>query len=47
MPCDKYNGWYGVYTRTSAYQDFISQYVPGARFTSVAKGLPWLMLLLM
>ena len=46
MPCEKYGGWYGVYTRTSAYRDFIGQYVPNARFTSVAKGLPWLMLLL-
>jgi len=45
VPCDTYYGWYGVYTRTSAYRDFIRQYVPGARFTG-AKALPWLMLLL-
>jgi len=50
MPCDEYLGWYGVYTRTSAYVDFIKGYVPGARFTSTSaakgRGLPWLLLLL-
>ncbi len=46
VPCDTYYGWYGVYTRTSAYRDFIRQYVPNASFTSVSKPLHWLMLLL-
>ena len=44
-PCNKYYGWYGVYTRTSAYQDFIRQYVPNARFTS-SPSLSWMLLLL-
>jgi secreted trypsin-like serine protease len=33
-PCADYGGWYGVYTRTSAFTDFIRQYVPNAQFTS-------------
>jgi len=51
--CDEYGGWYGVYTRTSAFVDFIKQYVPNAQFTS-AGGTPrpkatlsWLQLLLL
>ncbi len=47
-------GYYGVYTRTSAYVDFIKQYVPKAKFTAGAtppptttsQTLPWMMLLL-
>lgn len=31
-PCDTYGGWYGIYTRTSAYIEFIKQFVPGADF---------------
>jgi len=45
MNCKIYNGWYGVYTRTSAFVDFIRGYVPTARFTSQNIGLPWLLLL--
>jgi len=46
-PCEKYFGWYGVYTRTSSYIDFIKQYVPDvAIHPNKPKGLPWLMLLL-
>ena len=44
-PCKDYFGWYGVYTRTSAFVDFIKGYVPGARFTGKPP-LPWLMLLM-
>jgi secreted trypsin-like serine protease len=52
--CEEYGGKYGVYTRTSAYVDFIKQYVPKAKFTAGAtpsptttpQSLPWLMLLL-
>lgn len=49
--CQEENGYYGVYTRTSAYVDFIKQYVPTAKFTAGAtssphQALPWLMLLL-
>jgi secreted trypsin-like serine protease len=50
--CEEQNGYYGVYTRTSAYVDFIKQYVPDAQFTAgantspVPKSMPWLMLLL-
>ena len=52
--CQKDNGYYGVYTRTSAYVDFIKQYVPTANFTAGAtpppttspQALPWMMLLL-
>lgn len=43
--CDLYIGWYGVYTRTSEFVDFIRQYVPNARFTSKNIALPWLLLL--
>ena len=43
--CDIYNGWYGVYTRTSAFVDFIRGFVPAARFTAKNIGLPWLLLL--
>ncbi|MGB5987043.1 MAG: serine protease [Desulfobacterales bacterium] len=46
-PCDVYSGWYGVYTRTSAYVDFIKKYVPKARFTRPAgPPLPFLFLLI-
>ncbi len=45
-PCDTFLGWYGVYTRTSSYIDFIKQYVPGATFWTTPKTQPWLMLLL-
>jgi secreted trypsin-like serine protease len=49
--CEVKNGNYGVYTRSSAFVDFIKQYVPAAKFTAGAvpptpKALPWLMLLL-
>lgn len=44
-PCDLYNGWYGVYTRTSEFVNFIQSHVPGARFTSKDVALPWLLLL--
>lgn len=44
-PCDEYFGWYGVYTRTSGFIDFIKKYVPGARFTGPTP-LPWILLLL-
>lgn len=43
--CDDYNGWYGVYTRTSEFVDFIRKYVPNARFTRKDIALPWLLLL--
>ncbi len=45
-PCDMYNGWYGVYTRTSSYLDFIKQYVPDVSIHLGQKGMSWLMLLL-
>ena len=49
--CDPFKGDYGVYSRTSAFKDFISQYVPEALFTSDTgssspKGFPWLLFLL-
>lgn len=46
--CEVQNGYYGVYTRSSAFVDFIKQYVPAAKFTAGAapRPLPWLMLLL-
>lgn len=45
--CDLFYGWYGVYTRTSAYADFIRRYVPRARFTRAASAsLPFLLPLL-
>ncbi|MDO8945732.1 MAG: serine protease [Desulfocapsaceae bacterium] len=53
--CATSYGNYGVYTRSSAYVDFIKLYVPAAKFTAGAtplpittnsKALPWLMLLL-
>ncbi len=50
--CEESNGNYGVYTRSSAYVDFIKQNVPAAKFTAgtvapaAPKALPWLMLLL-
>lgn len=48
--CQTVYGYYGVYTRTSAFVDFIKQYVPTASFTAAKaaapKALPWLMLLL-
>ena len=51
--CEVQNGYYGVYTRSSAFVDFIKQSVPAAKFTSetappatVPRSLPWLMLLL-
>ncbi len=43
--CDIFNGYYGVYTRTSAFVDFIKGFVPNARFTAKNIGLPWLLLL--
>ncbi len=43
--CDIYNGWYGVYTRTSAFVDFIRGFVPNAHFTAKNIALPWLLLL--
>jgi len=46
-PCDMYNGWYAVYTRTSSYIDFIKEYVPDVSIhLSNSKGMPWLLLLL-
>jgi secreted trypsin-like serine protease len=46
--CEVENGYYGVYTRSSAFVDFIKQYVPAAKFTAgpPPRPLPWLMLLL-
>ncbi len=45
--CQEANGYYGVYTRSSAFVDFIKQYVSAAQFTGAASNtLPWLMLLL-
>lgn len=46
--CTEYWGWYGVYTRTSEYLDFIKQYVPDVAVypTETEKNLSWLMLLL-
>ena len=46
--CAVSNGYYGVYTRSSAFVDFIKQYVPAAKFTAgtAPKSLPWMMLLL-
>lgn len=44
-PCNPYFGWYGVYTRTSAFVEFIKTYAPGARFTQTPT-LTWLQLLL-
>ncbi|MCF6187989.1 MAG: serine protease [Desulfobulbaceae bacterium] len=44
-PCKDYFGWYGVYTRTSEFVDFIKSYVPGARFTRKPP-LPWMILLI-
>jgi trypsin len=32
-PCQVYNGWYGVYTRTSAHIQFIKQFVPNVSVT--------------
>ncbi len=43
--CDIYNGWYGVYTRTSAFVNFIKEFVPDAHFTTKNITLPWLLLL--
>ena len=43
--CDIYNGWYGVYTRTSSFVDFIRDFVPNAQFTAKNIALPWLLLL--
>jgi secreted trypsin-like serine protease len=45
--CQQSEGIYGVYTRSSAFVDFIRQNVPAAQFTETAsQALPWLMLLL-
>lgn len=49
--CETQNGYYGVYTKTSSFTDFIKQYVPSAKFTagpvsSSSSAMPWLMLLL-
>ena len=44
--CRSWNGFYGVYTRTSAYVDFISRYVPDAKFTTDTAPLPWILLLM-
>jgi secreted trypsin-like serine protease len=38
--CQDSNGYYGVYTRSSAYVDFIKQYVPTAEFTAGATPPP-------
>lgn len=47
-PCRDYGGWYGVYTRTSEYIDFIKQYVPDVaiHLKHGGKSLSWLLLLL-
>ncbi|MEA3469171.1 MAG: serine protease [Thermodesulfobacteriota bacterium] len=48
VPCDQYDGWYAIYTRTSSYIDFIKQYVPDVSVhpkTSTGMAMPWLMLL--
>lgn len=37
--CQQYYGWYGVYTRTSEFIDFIKQYVPKVA-TTQGKGVP-------
>ncbi len=45
--CLESEGIYGVYTRSSAFVDFIKQNVPAAQFTANAsRAMPWLMLLL-
>lgn len=54
--CQTDNGYFGVYTRSSSYVDFVKQYVPAAKFTAgtqvipppapTPRALPWLMLLL-
>ncbi len=44
--CLQTNGFYGVYTRTSAFVDFITSHVPDARLTTNTRGLPWLLLLI-
>ena len=45
--CVQEGGFYGVYTRTSSFIDFISQYVPDLQVTSdPLPGLPWLLLLM-
>lgn len=38
-PCSD-NGAYGIYTRTSAFDDFIRQYVPEALFTPLEEEVP-------
>lgn len=45
-PCTDYYGWYGIYTRTSEYIDFIRQYVSDVSVHPKEKPLSWLMLLL-
>ncbi len=46
--CDEYLGWYGVYTRTSEFIDFVKQYVPDVITTDPSENhsLSWLLLLL-
>ena len=46
-PCADYFGWYGVYTRTSKYIDFIKQYVPDVSIHQPSKTLPFLSILLL
>jgi len=43
--CEDYFGWYGVYTRTSEFEDFIKSYAPAAHFTRKPP-LPWMILLM-
>lgn len=50
--CQDYGGWYGVYTRTSEFIDYIKLYVPNVSIHSSSSGsqpggsLSWLLLLL-
>ncbi len=48
-PCQEYGGWYGVYTRTSEFIDYIKMYVPNVSIHSSfsASSLSGLMLLLL
>ena len=45
--CENYLGWYGVYTRTSAYVNFVKQYVPDVSVYPQAISIPGLNMLLL
>ncbi|HEB49363.1 MAG TPA: serine protease [Desulfobulbus sp.] len=45
--CVRQGGFYGVYTRTSSFIDFVRQHVPDLRVTTtIPAGLPWILLLM-